>query len=121
MDRPFLLGHRMPVHYIYLIIAVICETAGTASLKASEEFTKLWPSVGVIVGFAGAFYFLSLTLKYMPLGVVYALWSGLGIILITLIGIVIFKQSLDLAAYIGIGLIMLGVIVINVFSNSSAH
>ncbi|KAB7615660.1 multidrug efflux SMR transporter [Amylibacter sp. SFDW26] len=111
----------MPVHYIYLIIAVVCETAGTACIKASAEFTKPLPSIGVLICFGAAFYFLSLTLKYMPIGVVYALWSGLGIVLITIIGIVIFKQSLDLAAYIGIGLIMLGVIVINVFSNSTPH
>ncbi|MBL4749558.1 MAG: QacE family quaternary ammonium compound efflux SMR transporter [Amylibacter sp.] len=111
----------MPVHYIYLIIAVICETFGTACLKASNEFTKLWPSLGVIIGFAGAFYFLSLTLRTMPIGIVYAIWSGLGIILITLIGLLFFKQSLDMAAYIGMGFILLGVIIINMFSNSSTH
>lgn len=111
----------MPVHYIYLIIAVICETFGTACLKASNEFTKLWPSLGVIIGFAGAFYFLSLTLRTMPIGIVYAIWSGLGIILITLIGLFLFKQSLDAAAYIGMGFILIGVIIINVFSNSSTH
>lgn len=111
----------MPVHYIYLIIAVICETFGTACLKASNEFTKLWPSLGVIIGFAGAFYFLSLTLRYMPIGIVYAIWSGLGIIFITLIGLFFFKQSLDMAAYIGMGFILIGVIIINAFSNSSTH
>ena len=111
----------MPVHYIYLIIAVICETFGTACLKASNEFTKLWPSLGVLIGFAGAFYFLALTLRYMPIGVVYAIWSGLGIILITLIGLFFFKQSLDAAAYIGLGFIILGVIIINMFSNSTTH
>ena len=111
----------MPVHYIYLIIAVICETFGTACLKGSNEFTKLWPSLGVIIGFAGAFYFLTLTMRYMPIGIVYAIWSGLGIILITLIGLFFFKQSLDAAAYIGMGFIILGVIVINTFSNSATH
>ena len=111
----------MPVHYIYLIIAVICETFGTACLKASNEFTKLWPSLGVLIGFAGAFYFLALTLRYMPIGVVYAIWSGLGIILITLIGLFFFKQSLDAAAYIGLGFIILGVIIINMFSNRTTH
>ena len=111
----------MPTHYIYLIIAVLCETIGTACIKASDEFTKLWPSIGVLIGFGLAFYFLSLTLRVMPIGIVYALWSGLGIVLITIIGIIFFKQSLDLAAYIGIGLIMLGIIVINLFSGSSSH
>jgi len=109
----------MPVQFVYLIVAVILETFGTACLKASNEFTKLWPSLGVIIGFAGAFYFLALTLRYMPIGVVYAIWSGLGIVLITLIGLFFFKQSLDAAAYIGLGLIILGVIVINMFSNST--
>ncbi len=111
----------MPVHYIYLIIAVICETFGTACLKASGEFTKLWPSLGVLIGFAGAFYFLALTMRTMPIGIVYAIWSGLGIILITLIGLFLFKQSLDMAAYIGMGFILMGVIIINMFSNSSTH
>ncbi|MEH6360661.1 MAG: SMR family transporter [Amylibacter sp.] len=109
----------MPVQFVYLIVAVILETFGTACLKASNEFTKLWPSLGVIIGFAGAFYFLTLTLRYMPIGVVYAIWSGLGIVFITLIGLFFFKQSLDAAAYIGLGLIILGVIVINMFSNST--
>jgi len=109
----------MPIQFVYLIVAVIFETFGTACLKASSEFTKLWPSLGVIIGFAGAFYFLALTLRYMPIGVVYAIWSGLGIVLITLIGLFFFKQSLDAAAYIGLGLIILGVVVINIFSNST--
>jgi len=109
----------MPIQFVYLIVAVIFETFGTACLKASNEFTKLWPSLGVIIGFAGAFYFLALTLRYMPIGVVYAIWSGLGIVLITLIGLFFFKQSLDAAAYIGLGLIILGVVVINMFSNST--
>ncbi len=109
----------MPVHYIYLIIAVICETFGTACLKSSNEFTKLWPSLGVVIGFAGAFYFLALTLRYMPIGVVYAIWSGLGIIFITLIGLFFFKQSLDAAAYIGMGFIIMGVVIINMFSNNT--
>ena len=109
----------MPVHYIYLIIAVICESFGTACLKSSNEFTKLWPSLGVVIGFAGAFYFLALTLRYMPIGVVYAIWSGLGIIFITLIGLFFFKQSLDAAAYIGMGFIIMGVVIINMFSSNT--
>ncbi|GHA40873.1 multidrug transporter [Amylibacter ulvae] len=111
----------MPIHYVYLIVAVVFETCGTASLKASEGFTKLYPSIGVVIGFAGAFYFLSLTLNYMPIGIVYAIWSGLGIVLITLIGLVFFKQHLDAPAYVGLALIMAGVLVINVFSRTNLH
>ena len=111
----------MPIHYIYLIAAVIFETVGTAFIKTSNEFTRFWPSVGVLICFAAAFYFLSLTLRSFPVGVMYALWSGLGMVLITLIGLFVFKQSLDAAAYIGLGLILAGVVVINVFSNSGTH
>jgi small multidrug resistance pump len=111
----------MPIQYVYLIIAVILETFGTACLKASNEFTRLWPSLGVIIGFAGASYFLAITLRYMPIGVVYAVWSGLGIIFIALIGLIFFKQNLDTAAYIGMGLIIAGVVVLNLFSSNGSH
>lgn len=111
----------MPIHYIYLIVAVFFETAGTALIKTSNEFTKLWPSVGVLICFATAFYLLSLTLRTFPVGIMYALWSGLGMVLITTIGVFFFKETLDAAAYIGLGLILTGVIVINMFSNSGTH
>ena len=111
----------MQMHYLYLVIAVIFETFGTSCLQASQQFSRLWPSVGVIVGFAGAFVFLSLTLKYMPVGIVYALWSGLGIVLIALIGLVIFGQKLDFAAIIGMSLIVSGILVINFLSDSASH
>jgi small multidrug resistance pump len=111
----------MPMQYLYLVIAVIFETFGTSCLQASQQFSRFWPSVGVIVGFAGAFVFLSLTLKYMPVGIVYALWSGLGIVLIAVIGMVVFGQKLDLPAILGMALIVSGILVINFFSNSATH
>ena len=111
----------MPIHYIYLIIAVITETIGTASMQASEQFTRFWPSVLLVIAYGASFYFMSLTLKYMQVSVVYAIWSGLGIVLIGIIGWIVFKQSLDLAAIAGMALIIAGVVVINVFSNSATH
>ena len=111
----------MPMHYVYLIIAVICETAGTSAIQASQQFTRFWPSVMVAVCFALAFWFLSLTLRTMPVGVMYAMWSGLGIVLIAIIGFVVFGQKLDAPALIGIAMIVAGIVVINLFSNSTYH
>ncbi|WP_286145208.1 SMR family transporter [Thalassobius sp. I31.1] len=111
----------MPMHYVYLICAVIAETIGTASMQASQQFTKPLPSLVVVISYAVSFYLLSLTLKFMPVGVVYALWSGLGIVLIALIGLAVFGQKLDLPAVIGLGLIIAGVLVINLFSHSATH
>lgn len=111
----------MPIHYVYLIIAVITETIGTASMQASQQFTKLGPSLLLIISYGASFYFMALTLKYMPVSIVYAIWSGLGIVLIGIIGWIVFKQTLDFAAIAGIGLIVAGVIVINLFSNSATH
>ena len=107
--------------YLYLAIAIIAEVIATSALKASEGFSKLIPSVIVIVGYGVAFYCLSLVLKTIPVGVAYAVWSGLGIVLISLIGLVAFGQKLDLAAIIGLLLIVSGVVVINVFSNTIGH
>ena len=111
----------MPIHYIYLLIAVITETIGTAAMQASEQFTRFWPSVLLVVAYGISFYFLALTLKYMPVSIVYAIWSGLGIVFIAIIGWLVFKQTLDFAAIAGIGLIIAGVIVINLFSSSTTH
>lgn len=111
----------MPMHYIYLICAVIAETIGTASMQASQQFTKPLPSLIVVISYAVSFYLLSLTLKFMPVGVVYAIWSGLGIVLIALIGLAVFGQKLDLPAVIGLSLIIAGVLVINLFSHSATH
>lgn len=107
--------------YLYLALAVAFETIGTSAMQASQQFTRLWPSVLVVVGYAISFYFMALTLKYMPVGIVYALWSGLGIILIALIGYAIFGQKLDLPAVAGLGLIIAGIVVIQLFSNTTAH
>jgi small multidrug resistance pump len=107
--------------YLYLSIAIIAEVIATSALKASEGFTKLVPSSIVVVGFGVAFYCLSLVLKTLPMGVAYAIWSGLGIVLISIAGLIIFDQKLDMAAIIGIILIVSGVIVMNVFSSSVSH
>ena len=111
----------MPIHYVYLTIAVITETIGTAAIQASEQFTRFWPSLLIVVAYVISFYFMSLTLKYMQVSVVYAIWSGLGIVLIGVIGWVVFKQSLDFGAIAGMALIIAGVVVINLFSNSATH
>ena len=107
--------------YLYLAIAVAFETIGTSAMQASQQFTRLWPSVLVVVGYAISFYFMALTLRFMPVGIVYALWSGLGIILIALIGYAVFGQKLDLPAIVGLGLIIAGIVVIQLFSNATAH
>jgi small multidrug resistance pump len=111
----------MPKHYLFLIVAVLAETIGTSSIQASQQFTRLWPSVLAIISFAFAFYFLSLTLKVLPVGIMYAMWSGLGIIFIAIIGWVYFGQKLDLAAVFGMSLILAGIVVINLFSSTATH
>ena len=111
----------MPTAYIYLIAAIVFETIGTSALKASEGFTRLWPSVLVVVGYAISFYLLSLTLKAIPVGIAYGIWSALGVLLIAVIGWLVFGQKLDTAAILGLSLIVAGVIVIQVFSNSINH
>ncbi len=107
--------------YVYLMIAIVAEVIATSALKASDSFSKLYPSIITVIGYMLAFYFLSLTLKTIPTGIAYALWSGIGIVLISLIGYFMFKQTLDLPALVGLGLIIAGVVVINVFSKSVAH
>ncbi|HEV7337257.1 MAG TPA: SMR family transporter [Bosea sp. (in: a-proteobacteria)] len=107
--------------YLYLAIAIVSEVIGTSALKASEQFSRPVPSLITLVAFASAFYFLSLTLRTVPVGIAYAIWSGVGIVLISLIALVLFGQKLDLPAVIGMGLIVAGVVVINAFSKSVAH
>ena len=107
--------------YIYLALAIIGEVIATSALKASEEFTRLLPSLLVLIGYSVAFYFMSLTLKTIPIGVTYALWSGLGIVLITIVGIFLFDQKPDLPAVVGMGLIISGVVVMQVFSKTTVH
>lgn len=107
--------------WFLLSLAIVSEVIGTSALKLSDGFTKLWPSLVVLVGYGLAFYLLSLTLKQIPVGVAYAIWAGAGIALITLIGWVVFKQTLDLAGLLGISLIISGVVVLQLFSNVSGH
>lgn len=109
------------MQWLYLLIAIVAEVAGTSALKASQGFTVLLPSVLVIVGYGAAFYFLSLTLSSISVGVAYALWSGIGIVLISAVGWLWFGQALDAAAMVGIAFIIAGVGIINFFSNVSAH
>ncbi len=111
----------MPKHYLFLLFAVIAETVGTSALQSSQQFTRLWPSVLVVVAYAISFYLLALTLKYMPVGIMYAIWSGLGIVLIAGIGFIYFGQKLDLPAFVGLTLIIAGIVVIHLFSKSAAH
>lgn len=115
-------GQRLIMQkWLLLSAAIIAEVFGTSFLKASEGFTRLWPSVAVIAGYLVAFYFLSLTLKVIPVGVAYAIWAGAGVVLITLIGWFLFNQPLDKPALLGIALIVAGVMILNLFSKSIAH
>lgn len=102
-------------------LAILAEVTGTAALKASAGFTRLWPSVVVAVSYTIAFYCLSLVLKTLPVGIAYAVWSGLGIVLITLVAYVLYGQTIDLPGLIGMGLIVSGVAVLNLFSKAAAH
>lgn len=104
---------------VSLFIAIIAEVLATTALKSSNGLSRLLPSIAVVIGYAISFYFLSITLKSMPTGIAYALWSGIGIILISLLGWFVHKQSLDLPAMLGLALIIAGVFVINFFSNST--
>lgn len=107
--------------WLFLAIAILTEVVATNALKASESFTKLWPSLIVVAGYAVAFFFLSLTLREIQVGTAYAIWSGAGIVLTTIVAAVLFGQKPDLPAIAGMALIICGVIVINVFSKSSLH
>lgn len=109
------------IAYLYLAIAITAEVIATSALRAAEGFTVLVPSAIAIVGYVVAFYFLSLTLKTMPVGVAYAIWSGVGIVVVSIVALVLYKQVLDLPALLGMGLIMAGVLVINLFSKTAGH
>ena len=104
--------------WVILGMAIVAETVATSAMKSSEGFTRLVPSVIVVIGYAVAFYFLSVTLKEIPVGIAYAIWSGVGIVLISLVGWIMFGQKLDAPALIGIALIISGVVVMNAFSKS---
>ncbi|TAM03753.1 MAG: multidrug efflux SMR transporter [Paraburkholderia sp.] len=105
----------------WLVIAIIAEVIATSALRASDSFTRIVPSAIVIVGYALAFYGLSVTLKSLPVGIVYAVWSGVGIVLITLVAMALYRQIPDLPAVLGLGLIVAGVVVLNLFSKMEAH
>ena len=107
--------------YALLGVAIVAEVIATSALKASAGFTRLWPSVIVVLGYGTAFYCLSLTLQSLSVGVAYALWSGLGIVLVTIASYVLYRQSVDLPALIGMALIVAGVAVIQLFSKTAVH
>ncbi len=107
--------------YVTLFTAIALEVVGTTFLQRSQQFTQAVPTLIMALCYAASFYFLSLALKTMPLGIAYAIWSGLGIVLIALIGLTVFGQRLDLPAIIGLGLIVSGVVVVNLFSDSVSH
>ena len=105
--------------WAFLGLAIFSEVVATASLKSTEGFTKLWPSLIVLIGYSAAFYFLSLTLDTIPIGVAYAVWSGVGVASIAIISVVLLDQRLDMAAILGIALIVAGVVVLRLFSEAS--
>ena len=107
--------------WVLLTIAIVTEVIATSSLKVSDGFTRLWPSVVVVIGYGISFYALALTMRNLPVGVIYAIWSGLGITLVTLVGWFVFKQHLSTNALIGIGLIIAGVIVMNLSPSAATH
>ena len=109
------------VTYLYLGIAIVAEVIATSALKASDGFSRLGPSLVVLLGYGLAFFCLSLTLRTIPTGIAYAIWSGVGIVLISAIGWIWFKQALDAPAIIGLGLIIAGVVVVQVFSKAVNH
>ncbi len=108
-------------HWIYLAVAIVAEVIATSALKASDGFSQWLPSVVVVVGYGLAFYFLALTLRSIPVGIAYAIWSGLGIVLVTLIALVLYGQKPDLPAVIGMALIITGVVVMQLFSRTTGH
>ena len=110
-----------PMAWAPLIGAIMLEVAGTSLLQRSEQFTRLWPTLGLAVCYGASFYLLSLALRHVPVGVAYAIWSGLGVVLISVIWATLFRQKLDLAAMAGLSLIVAGVVVINLFSKSAGH
>ncbi len=107
--------------WLQLLLAIVAEVVATSALKASDGFTRLWPAVIVVVGYSVSFYCLSLVLKTIPVGITYAVWSGLGIVLITLAAWWLYGQTIDTAGLVGMGLILAGVVVLNVFSTSGGH
>lgn len=111
----------MPAHYVYLIAAIAAETIGTTALQASQQFTRIGPAALVVIAYGLSFYFMSFALKAMPVGIVYAIWSGLGIVFIAALGLLLFGQKLDLPALLGMALIIAGILIIHLFSSTATH
>ena len=109
------------MNYVYLAVAIVAETIGTSALSQTAGFTRLTPTAIVAVSFATSFYLMSLALQTIPVGIAYAIWAGVGIVLITIIGWVFLKQTLDGPAFVGIGLILVGVVVLRLFSRATVH
>ncbi|GAA4229998.1 small multidrug resistance pump [Sagittula marina] len=107
--------------YLILVLAVVAETIGTTALQASQQFTRPLPTILVVVAYGAAFYLLAWVLRTMPVGIAYAMWSGLGIVLIAIIGRLVFGQKLDLAAILGMAMILGGIVVIQIFSKVATH
>jgi small multidrug resistance pump len=124
---PSTIGHEDPIAqeiampYFVLMLAVLAETIGTTALQASQQFSRPLPSAIVVVAYGAAFYLLAIALKTFPVGIAYAMWSGMGIVFIAIIGLVVFGQRLDWPAILGIAMIMAGILVINLFSNTATH
>ena len=111
----------MHIAYIYMFIAIVAETIGTTALQASQQFSKTVPSIIVVVSYAVSFYLLSFVLKHIPVGITYAIWSGLGIVSIAVIGYLAFGQKLDAPAIVGMGFILTGILIVHLFSNTAPH
>jgi small multidrug resistance pump len=109
------------ITYGSLLSAIALEVVGTTLLQQSQQFTRILPTLGMALCYGAAFYLLSITLRVLPVGIAYAIWSGLGIVLISAVGLIVFRQSLDMAAMIGLGFIIAGVVIVNVFSKTVAH
>jgi small multidrug resistance pump len=107
--------------WAFLFLAIVSEVIATSALKSTQEFTRLLPSIIVVIGYVSAFYFLTLTLRTIPIGIAYAIWSGVGVALIALVAWLIYGQTLDMPAFVGIALIVCGVVVLNVFSKALPH
>lgn len=109
------------MNWLYLTIAILTEVVATSALKASQGFSQWQPSLLVVAGYGLSFYFLSLTLRTIPMGIAYAVWSGVGLVLITTVGWLWYGQKLDVGALLGMALIVVGVLVLNLFSQSAGH
>ena len=111
----------MTKHFIFLMLAVVAETIGTSLLLPSQQFTKFWPTVGLLAAYAISFYMLAIAVQVIPVGILYAIWSGLGIVLISAIAFFLFGQKLDMPALIGMAMILAGILVIHLFSETATH